>query len=370
MTSKSRPKGADTCLNVPTEATPDTSLLLLLRPHTREIIAANRAVENIFGAAGEKCKTIVGKRCHEMWGFKDGPCPWCTASKLWETGESQCSEVEGLGRSWEIHWVSVSKDMYFHYAHDISSQRQVKIANEKQISQLQLTNRELEQYAYTVAHDLKSPLITISGFVGVLQRDLAKGNSDEVEENLGQISKAADRMASLLDSVLKMSRLGQTISLSEDIPLGTLVGEVLELFSGRLESRGIAVRVSADLPLLRGDRRRLGEVLQNLLENSVKYMGGQPEPYIEIGSRRENGETVCFVRDNGMGIAPEDRDRTFELFGKLDEDSEGSGLGLAIVRRIVEAHEGRIWIESEGHGKGATFCFVIPTKTQPGSAGS
>jgi signal transduction histidine kinase len=109
-----------------------------------------------------------------------------------------------------------------------------------------------------------------------------------------------------------------------------------------------------------GDRPRLREVLENLVDNAVKFMGDQPHPYLEIGARREDVEVVVYVRDNGVGIEPNYQEKVFGLFEKLDAESEGSGVGLAIVRRIVEVHGGRIWVESEGSGQGSTFCFALP----------
>ena len=105
---------------------------------------------------------------------------------------------------------------------------------------------------------------------------------------------------------------------------------------------------------------RLLEIFQNLIDNSVKYMGPQPQPRIEIGARRSGNETVCYVGDNGIGIEPRFQEKVFGLFDQLDPKAEGTGIGLALVKRIVEIHGGRIWIESEGKGRGSTFCFVIP----------
>jgi signal transduction histidine kinase len=114
-----------------------------------------------------------------------------------------------------------------------------------------------------------------------------------------------------------------------------------------------------DLPVVFGDRARLREVLQNLLDNAAKFMGDQPEPRIEAGWRGGPDGPVLTIRDNGIGIEPRHHDRVFGLFDHVDPSTDGTGLGLALVRRVIEMHEGRVWVESEGRGHGSTFCFTV-----------
>jgi signal transduction histidine kinase len=116
---------------------------------------------------------------------------------------------------------------------------------------------------------------------------------------------------------------------------------------------------------VRGDRKRLLEVFLNLLDNSVKFMGDQPEPRIEIGMRKgDDGNLVFYVGDNGIGIEPRFNERIFGIFHKLDAMSEGTGIGLALVKSIIEMHAGKVWVESEGLDKGTMFCFTIPNRMQ------
>ncbi len=145
--------------------------------------------------------------------------------------------------------------------------------------------------------------------------------------------------------------------------LSALANEPGTLVQGLVEERAATVEIAADLPAVIGDRLRLRAVFQNLLGNAVKYMGDQSSPCVEVGMRRgtseDPAETVVFVSDNGIGIDPKYHDKIFGLFERLDATDQGTGLGLALVKRIVETHGGRIWVESEGLGHGSTFCFIL-----------
>ena len=220
-------------------------------------------------------------------------------------------------------------------------------------------NAELERFNYTVSHDLKTPLVTIRGFAGLAGTDLAAGRNEAVRKDLGRIVAAADKMHRLLDDLLELSRIGRVVHPPEDVSLADLVKDAIELLKGQFEPKGVSVQVAPDLPMVSADRRRLLEVLQNLLENAAKFTGAQAHPRVEVGWRQDGTERVFYVRDNGQGIEPRFLERVFGLFEKLDPGGDGTGVGLALVRRIVEAHGGRAWAESDGLGRGATFCFTL-----------
>jgi signal transduction histidine kinase len=148
---------------------------------------------------------------------------------------------------------------------------------------------------------------------------------------------------------------------AEEVALEPLVREAVELVKGPLDQGGVVVEIAPGLPVVQADRRRLLEVYQNLVENAAKFSAGSPAPRIEIGARSDRGEPVFYVKDNGRGIEPRFLERVFDLFEKLDPGASGTGVGLALVRRIVEAHGGRAWAESDGPGRGATFCFTLPS---------
>lgn len=248
---------------------------------------------------------------------------------------------------------------------DISQRKWVETEREKLINELEAKNSELERFTYTVSHDLKSPLITIKGFLGFLEQDAASGNIARLKADMQRIAGATDKMQMLLNDLLDLLRIGRLVNPQQYIHFGELAQEAVELVQGQIQSRGIHVSIQEDLPTVFGDRRRLVEVLQNLVDNAAKFMGDQPQPRIEIGlSGYERGLPIFHVRDNGVGIAPLHHDRIFGLFNKLDTGSEGTGIGLALVKRIVESHGGRIWVESEP-ARGASFLFTLPIKPVP-----
>ena len=245
-------------------------------------------------------------------------------------------------------------------ARDITARELAEEAIRQRAKELQEKNDELIRFTYTVSHDLKSPLVTIRTFLGYLEQDIRKPDSGEMDKDLTYIRNAADRMSRLLDELLELSRIGRKVNPPVEVPLEDLVKEALDLVAGRIVKRGVTVEVTKEPILLFGDRRRLVEVFQNLVDNAVKFMGREPAPRVEIGVERVGGETVLFVRDNGIGIDPRYQPKLFGLFEKLDPSTEGTGIGLALVKRIVEVHGGRIWVESEGPGKGTTFRFTVP----------
>ena len=246
---------------------------------------------------------------------------------------------------------------------DVSTRQQAEAERENLIKELEEKNAELERFTYTVSHDLKSPLITIRGFLGFLEKDAASGNLDRLHADIGRIADATTRMQRLLDELLSLSRVGRITNAPREIAFDAMAREAVELVQGRIMARGVHVEIAENLPTVYGDYARLVEVMQNLIDNAVKFMGDQPEPRITIGAldADREGLPIFFVQDNGIGIDPNDHERVFGLFNKLDAQSEGTGVGLTLVKRIVEVHGGAIWVESAGVNQGSTFYFSLPT---------
>ena len=247
----------------------------------------------------------------------------------------------------------------------IAERARTEEAREAANERIQAKDDELERFIYTVSHDLKAPLITLHGFLGLLEKDLAAGRTQRVERDVDRILSAATDLERLLKDLLELSRIGRFVTPPEMIPLTAAAREAAEHSAGRIAERGIALEIAPDMPALAADRLRIVQALRHLIDNAVKFIGEGEDPRIEIGAREDGGEIVCHVRDNGIGIAPRYHQQIFGLFERLDKDHEGTGVGLALVQRIMELHGGRVWVESRGEGHGSTFTFALPR--QPAS---
>lgn len=229
------------------------------------------------------------------------------------------------------------------------------------ITELEKQQEEMERFTYTVSHDLKSPLITIRSFAGFVQKELKPLNLNKAVEDVNRIQSAAERMQSLLDELLTLSRIGRIDNHMIPVHFGNVVNEVLVVLDGPIQMSKAQIRIETKLPTINIDKPRIMEALQNLIENAIKYSKDSQIPHIAIGMEKENGNQIFYVKDDGIGIEKAHHEKIFNMFEQLDKTREGSGMGLAIVKRIIELHHGRIWVESEGWGKGSKFCFTLST---------
>ncbi|MFI5396099.1 MAG: ATP-binding protein [Candidatus Binatia bacterium] len=251
--------------------------------------------------------------------------------------------------------------------------------------QLEAKHVELSDFLYVASHDLRAPLINLTGFSHVLQENLTTvaammekggGNSNgshdqsppvqwadlkqEIDESLGFILRSTAKMDVLVKALLDLSRIDSRAAVHETVDTAKMLEEVLGTLQFQIAEKQIAVTV-APLPTVTADAVRLSQVFSNLLDNAIKYMPAKKEEArIEVGCERRADQFRFFVRDTGMGIRPEDHDKVFRLFTRLGSNGiAGDGVGLAAVRKIVEKHGGKIWVESEV-GKGSTFWFTLP----------
>jgi PAS domain S-box-containing protein len=254
----------------------------------------------------------------------------------------------------------------FAAARDITERRKGEEMRERHIRELAQKNAELDRFTYAVSHDLKSPLLATRAFLALLKDDLKSGDPGEVQRDIARIDESAEKLELLISTLLSLSRSGRVVDIPVRIPFSDLAREAAGLLEATIRERKVALVIPDHLPELFGDRERLLQVIINLIDNAVKFMGSQEEPRIEIGVREDAGTTIFFVRDNGIGIKKENLQKVFGLFERFNPDVPGTGIGLATVKRIIEAHGGKIWVESEGEGKGTTVSFTLPPVTKEG----
>jgi PAS domain S-box-containing protein len=234
---------------------------------------------------------------------------------------------------------------------------------EKANTQLRRINQELEEFTYVVSHDLKEPLRTLEAFSGFLAADYGRQLAGEGREYITHLTEASSRLGALIDDLLTLSRAGRVIGtprrLNWDVLLGTVHADLQQLMHRR---PGTVVRVEGPLPAAQGDPERITQLLANLVSNALKYNeSAVPEVVIGAVANGDEAQATLFVRDNGMGIDPRYHEQIFRIFRRLHgrDQYEGTGAGLAICKKIVEAHAGRLWVES-AVGHGSTFYFTLP----------
>jgi signal transduction histidine kinase len=228
--------------------------------------------------------------------------------------------------------------------------------------QLARSNADLEDFAYIASHDLKEPLRGISNYTTFILEDHGSSLDEGGRDKVRTIQRLAQRLYNLLDSVLEYSRLGRTDLSFEPVDLSVVVSDAIDSLGPWLEGQGGRVAVVSPLPVVHCDSVRVGQIFSNLIANGVKY-NDHAEKHVEIGANPppNGGPPVIFVRDDGIGIRPQFKETVFRMFKRLharDNYGGGTGAGLALVKKIVERHGGRIWIESEP-GQGTTVYFTL-----------
>jgi signal transduction histidine kinase len=235
---------------------------------------------------------------------------------------------------------------------------------EQRTAELKEANSELEAFSYSVSHDLRAPLRHMDGFTRILQQEYGPQLPEEALHYLERIRSAATKMATLVEDLLHLSRIGRQLPHLETLSLASLVAEAQAEVLPEAGDRPIDWQIHS-LAEVQADSVLLHQVFTNLLSNAIKFTRQQLHPLIEIGCRQEHTETVIFVRDNGVGFDPRYADKLFGVFQRLhrQDEFEGTGIGLATVQRIVHKHGGRVWAESQVD-RGATFYFSLPARAK------
>ncbi|MCR6629350.1 MAG: ATP-binding protein [Magnetospirillum sp.] len=228
--------------------------------------------------------------------------------------------------------------------------------------ELSRSNAELEQFAYAVSHDLREPLRMVASYIQLLERRLGAAATDEIKEFVGFAVDGAKRMDRMLVALLEYSRVGRMGQPMDWVDSRRVLEEALLFLSPVIQQTGAQVAVTGDWPAIFASPDEIERLFQNLLGNALKYHAENVTPVINISAERDGAAWRFAFRDNGIGIAPDQVGRLFKVFQRLHPNDryEGSGVGLALCRRIVQRHDGRIWVESDGPGSGSAFLFTLP----------
>jgi len=225
-------------------------------------------------------------------------------------------------------------------------------------------NKSLDEFTYIAAHDLKEPLRGIHNYASFLKEDCAPQLDENGRQYIDSIQRLAERLTTLIDSLMNYSRLGVAELVKEQVDVDAVVDAVAEDLNRLWTKEGIALRRNGRLGMIKGDAARIGEVFQNLFSNAAKY-SDKPSKWIEVGCDRSGATPVFYVRDNGIGIPPPHHENVFRIFKRLHEQNKyggDTGAGLTIVKKIIERYGGHIWLESVP-GEGTVFYFTFGETT-------
>ncbi|PKO71150.1 MAG: hypothetical protein CVU20_08440 [Betaproteobacteria bacterium HGW-Betaproteobacteria-14] len=318
-----------------------------------------------------------------LWPSKADRQRW--VAQLRQQGRVKSYEASLNARNGQRHTVLISAELFdlegeqcvIGMLYDITEQeatrkeiRQLNTELEKRVqertAELQSANKELESFAYSISHDLRAPLRGIDGFSYLLADEFGERLDAQGRGYLERVRRAAQQMGTLIDDILDLSRISLQEMRRMEVNLSQIAAEMIEEHTRTELGHRIEVIIAPECTAF-GDPQLLRVMMQNLLENAWKYSSKEASPKIEFGRETLDGETVFFVRDNGVGFDMEYADRLFAPFQRLHkpEEFEGTGIGLATVARIVRRHGGRVWAESEP-GKGATLRFTLGVPSENG----
>ncbi len=243
---------------------------------------------------------------------------------------------------------------------DITELKLAKSELEATVEKLINSNKELEQFAYIISHDLKEPLRMVSSYVQLLEKRYKDKLDSDANDFIQYAVDGAKHMSELIEGLLDYSRVLTKEMEIEEVNLKQVLEEVLSVLKFKIEEKKAQIVLKSDMPVIKANKINISRVFQNLIDNGIKFC--KQNPVIEITSEQKDGFYYFSIKDNGIGIKSEHKFRIFEIFQRLNPrtEYEGAGLGLAICKKIIERHGGKIWIESEGEGRGCVFYFTVP----------
>ncbi|MDI6875859.1 MAG: PAS domain S-box protein [Methanomicrobiales archaeon] len=337
--------------------------MLLIDPDTGKIVDANPAASVYYGYSRDRLKTmkitdINTLNAHEV--FRE-----MTDAKA---GRKRLFRFRHRLASGEIRDVDVfsgtvtiqGRELLHSIIHDMTDARKAEEALKEYAERLERSNEDLERFAYVSSHDLQEPLRTMVSFAQLLERRYRNKLDSDADEYLNYIVGAGKRMQNLINDLLEFSRVSTMGGDFRPIDATAVLEDALAFVHSTAEENGATI-TSDPLPRVIADANQLRQVFQNLISNAIKFQKPDVPPVIHISAQKQEGMVRFSVSDNGIGIEPQYFEKIFVIFQRLHgrDAYEGTGIGLAIVKRIIDRHGGRIWVESE-LGKGSTFHFTVP----------
>ena len=271
--------------------------------------------------------------------------------------EKWTEKLDGISNSWQDYDIETAKAFRENLNQFILKKQKEEISRLNQ--NLQEANKDLELFSYGISHDLRSPLRGINGYAQILKEDFSENLPAEALETIDTILKSSNRMEGIIDDILSFSKITGGELQKKNFSTKKLLQELLVSFNIKTNYPNFNIEIAENLPDTYGDRPMISQLWSNLLGNALKYTQQAPYPQIEIGSFSRENKNVFYIKDNGIGIAEHQKDQIFKMFSRFaKKDFKGTGIGLAIVARILEKHNGKIWVESEPE-KGSTFFFHL-----------
>lgn len=232
-------------------------------------------------------------------------------------------------------------------------------ANRKELAR---SNDELEQFVFTVSHDLKTPLVTSMGYISMIKDLAERGEEKKAVSKLDKVVHANTRMGQLINDLLELSRVGRIEMNKQSLDMNIILKSLKSSLINKLEKENFELKLEMEFPTIYANKSRVFQVFENMMSNVFKYAKTPSgKNIVKIGSKENSGEYLFYVEDNGQGIPEGYHKKIFDLFYRLDNSEEGTGIGLAIVHKIMQFHDGRVWVESE-EGHGSTFWLAFPKK--------
>jgi PAS domain S-box-containing protein len=337
-----------------------SSIMLLVDPASGKIVDANTAAARFYGYSEDELRGMLISNINTQ---NEAEIQLERQQALDEQRNyfvfmHRCAN--GDLRSVEVYSSPVDtagKKLLFSIVYDITERKKAEDA-------LRRSNADLERFAYSVSHDMRQPLRAISGHLQLLQRSMKDKLDDEERENMNFALEGAKRMDSMIVSLLDYSRVGRKTEAKQIIPSRNSLDEALGFLAPLIAEVGADVTLDGVWPQIFASRDELTRLFQNLIGNAVKFHDPGQAVKVEINSVVQGETWRVSVRDQGVGINPQQMDRLFQFFSRLQSRGrfDGTGMGLALCRRIVEHHNGRIWVESAGEGLGSVFIFELPLK--------